>query len=87
VTEEVVAEAKSECYSSIKSKDTVTMDLKIDKDLSVVGNLCYRFFEKDKNDGTVIENCKAITYCRLHFYVGGSYFHAPSCVCKKEIRM
>jgi hypothetical protein len=35
--EEVVAEAKSECYSSIKSKDTVTMDLKIDKDLSVVG--------------------------------------------------
>jgi hypothetical protein len=29
VTEEVVAEAKSECYSSIKSKDTVTMDLKI----------------------------------------------------------
>jgi hypothetical protein len=53
VTEEVVAEAKSECYSSIKSKDTVTMDLKIDKDLSVVGNLCYRFFEKDKNDGTV----------------------------------
>ena len=54
VTEEVVAEAKSECYSSIKSKDTVKMDLKIDKDLSVVGNLCYRFFEKDKNDGTVI---------------------------------
>jgi hypothetical protein len=48
VTEEVVAEAKSECYSSIKSKDTVTMDLKIDKDLSVVGNLCYRFFRKDK---------------------------------------
>jgi hypothetical protein len=48
VTEEVVAEAKSECYSSIKSKDTVTMDLKIDKDLSVVGNLCYRFFEKIK---------------------------------------
>jgi hypothetical protein len=28
VTEEVVAEAKSECYSSIKSKDTVTMDFK-----------------------------------------------------------
>ena len=54
VIEEVVAEAKSECYSSIKSKDTVKMDLKIDKDLSVVGNLCYRFFEKDKNDGTVI---------------------------------
>ena len=54
VTEEVVVEAKSECYTSIKSKDTVTMDLKIDKDLSVVGYLCYRFFEKDKNDGTVI---------------------------------
>ena len=54
VTEEVVAEAKSECYSSIKSKDTITMDLKIDKDLSIVGNLCYRFFEKDKNDGTVV---------------------------------
>lgn len=54
VTKEVVVEAKSECYSSIKSKDTVSMDLKIDKNLSVVGNLCYRFFEKDKNDGTVI---------------------------------
>ena len=54
VVKEVVAEATSECYSSIKSKDTVSMDLKIDKDLSVVGNLCYRFFEKDKNDGTVV---------------------------------
>jgi len=54
VVKEVVSEATSECYSSIKSKDTVSMDLKIDKDSTVVGNLCYRFFEKDKNDGTVI---------------------------------
>jgi hypothetical protein len=87
VTEEV-AEAKSECYSSIKSKDTVTMDLKIDKDLSVVGNLCYRFFEKDKNDGTVIGNCKAIHLLPITLLCRRSYFHAPSCVCKKkEIRM
>ena len=54
VVKEVVTEATSECYSSIKSKDTVSMDLKIAKDSTFVGNLCYRFFEKDKNDGTVI---------------------------------
>jgi hypothetical protein len=46
VTEEVVAEAKSECYSSIKSKDTVTMDLKIDKDLSVVGTCVIDFSKR-----------------------------------------
>jgi hypothetical protein len=75
VTEEVVAEAKSECYSSIKSKDTVTMDLKIDKFISC-RNLCYRFFEKDKNDGTVIGKLQGDTLIADYtFYVGVTSMH------------
>jgi hypothetical protein len=57
----VVVEVTSACYSSIKSKDTIAMDLKIDKDFAVVGNLCYRFFEKDKNDGTVVGKLRGHT--------------------------
>jgi hypothetical protein len=59
------------------------MDLKIDKDLSVVGNLCYRFFEKDKNDGTVIGKLQGDTLADYTFY-RRELLPCISCVCKRK---
>jgi hypothetical protein len=56
--------------------------MKIDKDLSVVGNLCYRFFEKDKNDGTVIGKLQGDTLIADYTFMSEGV--TPSCVCKKR---
>lgn len=48
-TESVVVK---ECYESIENKDTIKLELVIDKE-NVSGNLVYNYFEKDKNVGTI----------------------------------
>lgn len=43
-----------ECYSAIIKKDTISMSLNLKGSQVVSGNLSYKFFEKDKNEGTLV---------------------------------
>ena len=40
------------CYANFKSKDTVILSF-TQSDTTITGNLLYKFFEKDKNLGTI----------------------------------
>ena len=52
--------SKSECYLGVLKNDTIRMQITI-KDSVVEGKLSYRFFEKDKNDGTLSGRMKGDT--------------------------
>ena len=58
VIEETVYE---ECYLGIHKKDTVSMSLNIKGNQVSSGELSYKFFEKDKNEGTLIGEMKGDT--------------------------
>ena len=58
VVEETVSE---ECYSAIIKKDTISMSLKVKGNLIASGKLSYKFFEKDKNEGTLVGEIKGDT--------------------------
>ena len=55
VQEEMVSsESQITCYQGIIKKDTINLSLHIEKNQEIKGELSYLFFEKDKNNGTVI---------------------------------
>lgn len=55
VQEEMVAnESQIVCYQGIIKKDTINLSLQVDKDFKVKGELAYLFFEKDRNNGTLM---------------------------------
>ena len=55
VQEEMVAsESQIICYQGIIKKDTINLSLHIEQNQEIKGELSYLFFEKDKNNGTVI---------------------------------
>lgn len=58
VVEESVSE---ECYSAIVKKDTISMSLNIKGNQIASGKLSYNFFEKDKNEGTLVGEIKGDT--------------------------
>jgi hypothetical protein len=58
VVEETVSE---ECYSTIIKKDTISMSLNVKGNLIASGKLSYKFFEKDKNEGTLVGEIKGDT--------------------------
>lgn len=47
-------QVSEECYSAIIKKDTISMSLNLKGNQVVSGNLSYKFFEKDKNEGTLV---------------------------------
>jgi hypothetical protein len=49
------------CYSSIANNDTVVMQLNINVNNEVNGNLTYKPYQKDKNEGTIVGNIKGDT--------------------------
>lgn len=49
------------CYSSISNNDTVVMQLNINVNNEVNGNLTYIPYQKDKNEGTIVGNIKGDT--------------------------
>lgn len=60
--EEVVEETVyEECYLGILKKDTISMSLNIKGNQVFSGKLSYKFFEKDKNEGTLIGEIKGDT--------------------------
>lgn len=56
--EEPVSE---ECYSAIIKKDTILMTLNIKGNELTSGKLSYNFYEKDKNEGTLVGEIKEDT--------------------------
>ncbi|TDE52936.1 hypothetical protein [Flavobacterium sp. GT3P67] len=62
-SEEIVVEepVSEECYSAIIKKDTVSMSLNIKGNQIASGKLSYNFFEKDKNEGTLVGEIKGDT--------------------------
>lgn len=56
--EEIVSE---ECYRLVLKKDTISMTLKIKGKQLSSGKLSYKFFEKDKSEGTLIGEIKGDT--------------------------
>lgn len=58
VVQEPVSE---ECYSAIIKKDTISLSLNIKENQIASGKLTYNFFEKDKNEGTLIGELRGDT--------------------------
>ena len=55
VQEEMVPnESELVCYQGIIKQDTITLGLLIKDNQDVTGELSYLFFEKDKNNGTIV---------------------------------
>jgi hypothetical protein len=52
--EMVVNEFQIICYQGIIKKDTISLQLQIDQNQYVKGELSYLFAEKDKNNGTIV---------------------------------
>ena len=50
-----------ECYMGVLKKDTVSMTLNIKGNQVHSGKLQYKFFEKDKNQGTIVGELKGDT--------------------------
>ena len=42
------------CYQGIMKQDTINLTLQIEENQDVKGELAYLFFEKDKNNGTIV---------------------------------
>jgi hypothetical protein len=62
-SEKIIVEAvvSDECYSGNSKKDTVLMSLTIKGTELTKGNLSYNFFEKDKNEGTLVGELRGDT--------------------------
>jgi hypothetical protein len=58
VVEETVSD---ECYSASIKKDTILMNLTIKGNEVTNGKLSYKFYEKDKNEGTLVGELKGDT--------------------------
>ena len=58
VVEETVSD---ECYSASIKKDTILMNLTIKGNEVTKGKLSYQFYEKDKNEGTLVGELKGDT--------------------------
>ena len=55
VQEEMVPdESQIVCYQGIIKQDTINLSLQIEENQEVKGELAYLFFEKDKNNGTIV---------------------------------
>ncbi|WP_432670051.1 hypothetical protein [Flavobacterium sp. SM2513] len=55
VEEELVIDTiKTICYQGIIKKDTINLSLYFEENQDIKGELAYLFFEKDKNDGTIV---------------------------------
>lgn len=52
--EMVVNEFQITCYQGVMKNDTINLQLQIDKNQEVTGELAYLFYEKDKSKGTII---------------------------------
>lgn len=63
VTEPVVVEAtiSEECYQGVLKKDTISMSLNLKGNQISSGKLSYKFFEKDRNQGTLIGELRGDT--------------------------
>ena len=63
VPENKVIETKvtTECYQGIIKKDTILLSLNLTETAEVSGKLSYKFFEKDKNEGTIRGTIKGDT--------------------------
>ncbi len=61
--EEIVADetVSEECFSAIIKKDTISMYLNVKGNQIASGKLSYKFFEKDKNEGTLVGEIKGDT--------------------------
>ena len=58
---EVAVIPVQECYEGILKNDTISMAITVADDQSVTGKLNYKFFEKDKNEGTLTGQMKGDT--------------------------
>ncbi|CAM4151323.1 hypothetical protein FLAN108750_12765 [Flavobacterium antarcticum] len=55
VQEEMVSnESQIVCYQGIIKNDTINLSLHIEQNQAIKGELSYLFFEKDKNNGTIV---------------------------------
>ena len=62
VQEEMVAnEFQIICFQGISKKDTFNLSMQVDANQEVKGELSYVFFEKDKNNGTIVGQMKGDT--------------------------
>jgi hypothetical protein len=64
VTQEKIAVEESiseECYSGTVKKDTISMNLMVKGNQLTSGKLRYNFYEKDKNEGTLVGELKGDT--------------------------
>jgi len=52
--EMVVNEFQITCYQGVMKNDTINLQLQIDKNQQVTGELAYLFYEKDKSNGTIV---------------------------------
>lgn len=70
-SEEIVVEepVSEECYSAIIKKDTISMSLNIKGKEIASGKLVYNFFEKDKNEGTLVGEIKGDTLFAEYVFV------------------
>jgi hypothetical protein len=62
-SEKIVVEEQvsDECYSGSIKKDTILMNLTIKGNEVTNGKLSYKFYEKDKNQGTLVGELKGDT--------------------------
>lgn len=55
-----VAQKVTECYNYIKNRDTATLKINMENE-ELTGNLSYKLFEKDSNNGTIAGEIKGDT--------------------------
>lgn len=62
-SEEIVVDepVSDECYRGTIKKDTILMNLTIKGNEVTKGKLSYKFYEKDKNEGTIVGELKGDT--------------------------
>jgi len=51
----------TECYSSMMDNNSAAMELNINTNNEVNGKLSYSYYQKDKNEGTIVGNIKGDT--------------------------
>ena len=73
-----------ECYLGILKKDTVSMSLNIKGNLVSSGKLSYKFFEKDKNEGSLIGELKGDTLFADYTFMSEGIFSVRQVVFLKK---
>jgi hypothetical protein len=63
-----VSPVTEECYAGIFKNDTLSMHLKVKGDQVTDGELSYRLFQKDKNDGTLAGQIKGDTLFAIYTF-------------------